>query len=274
VISVVGKMVIGLVAGTTLGAPPMTGCAQGHPCEPTAAAVQQTRADTTYVSPLAGIYQCFDERRRFAIGRAGCPLDPGLPLRATPSFIGGINPLLTTDPLGAPRATWNVTVSGAYPFYRYATVRPPEDCRTAPYGDVLSTTVTPLIDAALPVSEGFAFLCIAGVTNPDLPAVDGSSAVVVMARVDATAPYLPAQVRVTDDEGAWNVRFATVGDEVAFHTYKYGPAKVTRCHDPAGYLIASQPEITVAKTGTTFTLCAIPYDAAHNAGRVLERKLP
>jgi hypothetical protein len=274
VISAVGKMVLGMVGSTTIGAVPMTSCALDHPCEPTATGAPQTRSETTYITPLAGIYRCFDERRRFTAGLPDCPLDPGLPIRAMPPFIGGVNPLLTQDPFGSPRSTWHVTVAGAYPLYRYAIVRPPDDCRNATYGDVLSTATTPVIDASLPVTEGFAFLCIAGVTDANRPDVNGAWATMVTARIDVTPPHLPAQVRITDDEGGWTVRFATVGDEVAKHTYKYGPAKGTRCHDAAGYQVASEPAITIAKTGEQNVFCAIPYDAAHNAGKVLERKLP
>jgi hypothetical protein len=90
---------------------------------------------------------------------------------------------------------------------------------------------TPTIDVPLPLAEGFAFLCVVGSSAGD---GDDEGAdlreypTVVVARMDMTPPHLPAQIRLTEMDDAWRVRFSTVGQEVAFHLYKVGPPNVTR----------------------------------------------
>jgi hypothetical protein len=76
VLSVVDRVVIGIVNTTTAYAEGGEPCSLGHPCEPGPDGTR-TRKDTTYVTPVAGINACFDERHRFNTLQPDCPLDQG-----------------------------------------------------------------------------------------------------------------------------------------------------------------------------------------------------
>ena len=275
VLSVLDRQVIGVINTTTAGAPPSTECAIDHPCEPVRGG-SHSRSGTNYVTPLAGIHNCFDLRRRFSSQQPGCPLDPGTQPHAMPSYIGSVNPRLSTQPIGQVPRTWNISVATSQPFYRYAIVSPPfDDCRTtAAYSNVLSVTTTPSIDAPLPLSEGFAFLCVVGsATRDGSGAVDPRPhATIVVARTDVTPPRVPAQVTIDEGEAAWRVSFDTSGNEVSFHAFKVGRPSDTRCEEAIGYRLALAP-VGLPKANAPYLFCAIPYDAAQNAGALLQRLL-
>ena len=94
---------------------------------------------------------------------------------------------------------------------------------------------------------------------------------VVVARTEMTPPKLPAQVSIVETHEAWRARFSTVGQEVAFHVYKAGPPDDIRCDDPAGYQPLYDTVIGLPKAIGPQLLCAIPYDAAQNAGPPFKR---
>jgi hypothetical protein len=133
---------------------------------------------------------------------------------------------------------------------------------------------TTVIDAPLPASEGFAFLCVVGASGGHDDEGDVREyPTVVVARLDMTPPRLPAQVRITETADVWRAKFSTVGQEVAFHLYKVGPPNVTRCDDPDGYRAVYETLIGLPKVTGPHLLCAIPYDAAQNAGPRWQRLL-
>ena len=275
VLSVLDQQVIGLINTTTSGAPLLTECALDHPCEPVRGGAR-SRPETNYVTALAGINACFDVRRRFNVNQTGCPLDPGTEPQAMPSYIGAVNPRLASQPIGQVPRTWNVTVATSQPFYRYAIASPPfDDCRsTGAYSNALSVTTTPTIDPPLPLAEGFTFLCIVGTATRDGSAATDPRphATVVVARTDVTPPRIPAQVTIDDAEAAWRVTFDTFGSEVSFHAFKFGRPSETHCQDAVGYRLALAP-FGLPKANAPYVFCAIPYDAAQNAGRLFERLL-
>jgi hypothetical protein len=276
VFSVIERRVMGTISTTTGHAKPLSDCAPGNPCE-LVSERWRSRPDTNYVSSLAGLALCFDPRRRFSVLETGCPLDPGTQLRAFPSALGPVNPRLAMPPRGPIHRSWNVTVAGNQPFYRYAIVTPRlTDCRTTDsYSTDRSVTTAPVIDAPLPLAEGFAFLCIWGTGVEEN--LDGLARpmdpTIVVARIDTTPPRLPAQITIEESTAAWRVNFHSIGHEVSFHTYKVGPPRETRCDDPEGYRFADATSIGLPKLKGPYRLCAIPYDAAQNAGRRFERLL-
>ena len=204
------------------------------------------------------------------------PARSGDAAAATPSYVGSVNPRLSTQPIGQVPRTWNISVTTSQPFYRYAIVSPPfDDCRTtAAYSTALSVSTSPSIDPPLPSSEGFAFLCIVGAATRDgSGAVDPRPhATIVVARTDVTPPRLPAQVTIDEGEAAWRVTFETSGSEVSFHAFKFGRPSDIRCEDAVGYRLALAP-FGLPKANAPYLLCAIPYDAAQNAGHLLQRLL-
>lgn len=76
VLSIVDRIVVGMVNTTTVYAGDVEQCALGHPCEPGRGGAR-TRKNTNYVTSVAGITACFDERHRFSTKQPDCPLDPG-----------------------------------------------------------------------------------------------------------------------------------------------------------------------------------------------------
>ena len=223
--------------------------------------------------PVLGIDRCFDARGAFDVRLRGCPLDPGGEPAAMPSYLGPVNPRLSTQPIGPTHSTWSVTVIGLTEYYRYAIVVPPDDCRSpTAYGAALRMASTTRIDVPLPASEGFVFLCIVGAAMGEDEG-DGLAEhpTVVVARTDLTPPKLPAQISIVETHEAWRARFSTVGQEVAFHVYKAGPPDDIRCDDPAGYQPLYDTVIGLPKAIGPQLLCAIPYDAAQNAGPPFKR---
>jgi hypothetical protein len=220
--------------------------------------------------------ECFDMRRRFDVLAPGCSLDNGRGPVATPAHVGPVNPFLGTQPIGMVRRAWSVTVGGTPSAYRFAVVMPPfADCRTTrAYSNTVSVATMPTIDAPLPLSEGFSFLCIVDATSP---VATGSEVhehpTIVMARTDLTAPRLPAQIAVVDAAESWRILFSTVGQEIAFHVYKAGPPLETRCDDAVGYRLVSTSVVGLPKAAGPYLLCAIPYDAAQNPGAIFQRLL-
>jgi hypothetical protein len=192
-----------------------------------------------------------------------------------PGYLGPVNPLLSTQPIGPTHRTWSVTVVGLAAYYRYAIVAPPDDCRTTTaYGAAIRMAATPRIDVPLPASEGFVFLCIVGAATGEDEGGDlQEHPTMVVARTDLTPPRLPAQITIVETGEAWRARFSTVGQEVAFYVYKVGPPGDTRCDDPAGYQALYDTVIGLPKAVGPRLLCAIPYDAAQNAGPLFKRLL-
>jgi hypothetical protein len=275
VISTLDRRVVGIVAAMAPGYGGLTECALGHPCEPVRGGAR-TRRRAIYVMPVAGVTACFDRARRFDAGRPGCPLERHEPPVA-PTYIGPVNPLLKTHPLGPVRRTWSVAVAGVRPYYQYAVVSPPiEDCRTTRrYTGAIGAAAVPVIDPPLPTAEGFVFLCVLASTTQEEDAASRPvrRPAIVVARTDLTPPRVPAQLAIEDAGGAWRLHFTTFGDEVAFHNYKLGPASDTRCEDPAGYRLTGPSVIGLPRAAGPQRVCAIPYDAAGNPGRLLDRVL-
>jgi hypothetical protein len=274
VISAADRLVIGMVNTSTRGSGAITECAIDSPCE-LGEAGPLTRPDTTYVASLIGIAACFDADRRFSVAEPGCPLDPGNEPVPEPQHIGPVNPRLATLPLGPGRRAWDVTVPSTSAAFRFAVVtRSPDECRArSVYSTPVSPVRTPSIDVPLPLTEGFAFLCIVDAASIGDGWLREPTPTVIVARTDLTPPRMKAQARITESDEAWFVRFRTVAEEVAFHAYKVGPPSETRCSDGSGYKMVLDALTALPKATRPYRLCVIPYDAAQNAGVLFEQVL-
>jgi len=267
--------IVALVNTTNMGAPWYTACELDSPCEPTRGGSVQPQ-NTSYATPLVGIDRCF-AAGDFNVRAPGCPLDPGDGVTYSPGQLGAQNPLLASAPLVQPRRTWNVTVGGT-PYYRYKVVAvPPGDCRDLRgYGDVRRTVDAPVITDPLPTVDGHYMLCGIGGETRQWREVWQSSDFPTSARVriDTQPPTLPAEIRITDSGPSYAIEFVDRGNEVALYTYKVGPAGTISCADPTGYRVLFFDFVNVQKIGRAQVLCATPYDAASNPGRVFEALLP
>lgn len=278
VISRLTGRVLGLVNTTTAGGRPRyTECTLDHPCEPTTDGAV-SRPETSYATPLVRIDRCFDETGRFDLRGAGCPLDPGDQFRATPAFVGAVNPGMAAVPIGRPKHRWDVSVSGTFELYRYKVAAvPTQDCRDLRgYSSPRRVSERPVIDDPLPTEDGWRFLCVVGGRqsrwgdawqSTDFPTV-------VAVRIDTVPPRIAAPLTIEESDFSWLVTFATLDPEISLYTFKYGRPVETRCDDVSGYRLALIPFIALPKSDRPYVFCAIPYDSAFNPGQPIEKLLP
>lgn len=278
VISRATGRLLGLVSTTTIGAVRYTECFLDHPCEPTPGDIVG-QANTSYMTPLVRMDRCFGEDGQFDVRRQDCPLDPGLQVRLTPSFLGAENPRLTTTPFGPPpRQRWDVTVSGAFDHYRYKVVAAASgDCRDLRgYGIARRVTEYPMIADSLPQTEGYRFLCVIGGMGTRWgtawQSVDHPTVVVV--RIDTTPPQIPARISIEESPLGWQVTFGTLNPEISLYSFKFGRPAETRCDDAVGYRPALVPFLFLSKANRPYVFCAIPHDSASNPGPAFEAILP
>ena len=277
VISTQTDRVVGLVNTTTTGAVPFTECVLNHPCEPVAGgAVGQM--STSYMTPLAGVGNCFDESGVFDLTSDACPLETHRQLFPIPGFLGAVNPALAAPILGQPKRRWDVAISGPFDYYAYKVVDPTTgDCRDPRgYSQTRLVQSRPVIDDALPAAEGFHFLCVIGATFVGRGVVwqDIRHPSIVAVRIDTVAPQLPARIVVEPGPLGWRVVFNGLDPELSLYTFKFGRPADTRCTDPANYRLALVPFIFLPVENRPYVFCAIPHDAALNPGAVFEVLLP
>ena len=267
---------VGLVNTTTIGATAYSECFLNHPCEAVRGGVA-SQPNTSYMTPLIRINRCFDERGRFDVVRAGCPLDPGLHVDVTPAFLGAENPRRDQGLLTPPRRRWNVTVGGRFDYFRYKVVDAATgECRDLRgYGPSRRVSDNPVIDEPLPQAEGYKFLCVIGGTmtrgGERWQSVD--HAAIVAVRIDTTPPRIAPPITVRELDISWVVEFRTIDPEISSYVYKFGRPGETRCDDPADYRRALIPFISLSKANRPYIFCAIPYDSALNQGRAFEALL-
>lgn len=270
--------VVGLVNTTTNGGRrALSECVLDHPCEPVVGG-ETSRADTTYVTPVLGLDACFPGGW-FDVRGAGCPLDPGEQVRLSPAYLSRVNPRLETVPFGRPVHAWNVAVSGSFSYYRYKVVAVGvDDCRDPRgYSPVRAVRAQPVIDDAMPEREGWWFLCVVGGHDDRGGGIGWQPTAfptAVRARIDTVRPRVEAPLVIEENAVSWQVRFQTMDPEIVSYAYKFGRPAETRCDEGVGYRIALVPFTSLPKSGRPYVFCAIPYDTAFNAGRIVERLLP
>jgi hypothetical protein len=246
---------------------PFTDCFLDHPCEATGGAVA-AREDTNYGSPVSGLVECFNADGVFDLGRGGCGLDPGVQLTAQPQHIGAVNPDLATVPIGRPRPIWNVSLTGALPYYRYKVVAGGNgDCRNPfGYSNIRRVLDRPAIDDPLPGTDGPYLLCIMG--GSDLHGEQwqrARHATAVVALVDHVPPRIPPPLTISGQSvNSYQVVFNTVPYEVSGYLFKFGRPADTRCADPEGYRPSLLPFISISTAQGPQVICAIAYDGAGN----------
>ncbi len=264
--------VIGLINTTTVGG--LTPCALGAPCEVRPEGTLFV-ADTSYATPVAGLGACFDAAGAFDVAAAGCPLDDGRQLLISGYPTQGTrNPTMTPDGQSVP-ATWQATLSGELPYYRYKIGRAGQvDCRAQEgYGAPIALADASLIDEPLPAEEGSYLLCVvAGESaTPDGTWQPVERATVARAEVDNTPPALTPQVIFYPD-GFGGFRFEPifVTPELSHFEVKYGPAGEVDCADPTGFAPYRRFPFDLPAEQLPARVCVIGYDTPGNAGAVHE----
>ena len=245
-------------------------CALGSPCE-VAPGGTFSAADASYAMPVVGLEACFPGGRFNLLG-AGCPLDDGrqllvsgYPAQGTQSPIRGPN--------GQPAApTWNATLTGDLPYYRYQVGRAGVvDCRDeTSYGPVIALAERSRIDDALPPEEGSYLLCvIAGPTaTPDASWQPAGRATIARAAVDNTPPtQTPRLSARADGRGGFLFEPIFAEPELADFLIKSGPVGETDCASRAGYARYRRIPLTIPSTDTPARACVIGIDSAGNEGQ-------
>ena len=260
--------VFGVLNTTTAGAAHDTGdfpCYNGQPCEAGSGGVQYLR-DMNYTIPVAGAARCFNSAGRFEVTLEGCPLDPGRQADLT-------TPIYTQRP----PAAWNVTVSGAYAYYRYKTFAEGRDaCRNAQgYGAPLRAADAPRITDALPTADGRYYLCVlAGNTaQPDTSWQQARFASQVHIRIDTSVPTIRIPYVFRDRGAAYTFDPIFVVPELSNYEYKIVSADSESCADRQGYQPYRRFEISIPKAQDPGRLCVIGSDNADNATPPLEIRL-
>src|SRR5690606_305117 len=146
---------------------------------------------------------------------------------------GTRNPTTTSD--GSPvTATWNATLAGDRPFYRYKIGRAGEvDCRADEgYGAPVALSAAPLIDDPLPPDDGHYLLCVlAGESETvDETWQPVERPTVARVEVDNTPPALEPQLSFMS-EPFGGLRFEPIfaPPELSDFRVKFGPAAEVDC---------------------------------------------
>jgi len=230
-------------------------CYLGRPCELRDGG-QRVEEEVSYLIPVQGLLECFDGEGRFQLARPGCPLDPGRQLT-------GARQGRSTKPGGR----WATTLEGAFPYYRYKTVKAGGGTCTDPdgYSRVTAKAERGIIDDPLPDAEGRYLLCIVG--GPTAEVNDSwqsvRDATVVVATVDAAAPVWQPRYIVQEYEDAFQVALVFQVPEAADFAYRIGAAPDTVC-DGQRYRPYVRIPIEVEKGQGPVRLCFYATDEAGN----------
>ena len=267
-----GPEIIGLINTTNIGG--LTPCGLGTPCEirPEGATMVPS---TSYAIPTGGVMGCFDAAGVFDLSAPDCPLDDGRQLLISGYATQGTrNP--TTTPDGSPViATWNATLAGDRPFYRYKIGRAGEvDCRADEgYGAPVALSAAPLIDDPLPPDEGHYLLCVlAGESETvDETWQPVERPTVARVEVDNTPPALEPQLSFMS-EPFGGLRFEPIfaPPELSDFRVKFGPAAEIDCADPEGFQIYRRFPFAIPAEQLPARICVIGFDTPGNAGEVHE----
>lgn len=266
--------IVGLMNTTTVGG--LTPCGLGSPCE-VATDGTTWKPDTSYATPVIGLERCF-AAGVFDPLLDACPLDKGrqLTISGYPTQ-GTQSPLIGPD--GQPTApTWNATLSGERPYYRYQIGRAGViDCRDqAGYGPVVALAEQSLIDEPLPLDEGSYLLCVIAGESPRLDATwqPAEWSTVARVQVDNTPPTLRPDLAVlAAGDGAFLFEPIFAVPELVDYLVKFGPLDATECDDRDGYQRYRRIPFSLSASETPARVCVIGLDSAGNEGQPEEYEL-
>ena len=186
-----------------------------------------------------------------------------------------LNPALSSPDGGEPQKTWNVTLRGQFPYYRYK-IGPllSTDCRLDQgYGDVQTVAARPRIEDALPLTEGRYVLCL--LAGPHAQVDDEWQqprfATSLRLQIDTTPPDTPPPAAVRRAEDALLITPLSRPPDYAAYLFKSGPVSTTNCADAQGYLRLAGGPVTLPAAGAPALLCLIALDEAGNASLPLRQ---
>lgn len=242
---------VGMVAASTIGAPPGADCTAERPCEvrPGGATVIP---DRSYAVPVGFLTECFDEGRFARNG--SCPLeDPGTVVVAT------------ADPVAAqPGADVHVQVSAedaAQSRYKYGRVAVTDCLATHGWRPMR----TPTRALRMPEQEGLVQVCVGTASQPSGLVID----------VDGTPPDASdIELRRQDVPGGVRVQPVPRPPELSTFRWVSGPQSGVNCATAEGYVRYTGGSALIQAADQPSTVCVIGIDAAGNASEPSTHEIP
>ena len=242
-----------------------TPCYLGMPCEIGEGQVALNPMHS-YATPVDGLGACFGGSGRFAL-TPDCPLPPidqlelsGFPLSA-----------------GMPPLTWDLTLSGTQPFYRYKTgPASATDCRVPDgYSAPIALADRSHIDDPIPTGDGAYLFCVQAGESPSVDATWQSldHPTVIWAEVDTVPPTKVPQLHVQDFGDSYRVEPLFEVPELSDFLLKVGPANATDCATDEDYFRYRRIPIRIPKADAPVRVCVIGFDFANNATPPLDTVL-
>ena len=249
----------GLINTTVEGS---SACYLGVPCEVGVGGVEVNES-ASYATPLDGIGACFTQDGEFDLS-PDCPLPPSAQL----SFDD------IPRPVGQPPLSWDASLAGDLPYYRYKTgAAGVVDCRAPEgYSAPISLADNPIIHDAIPDEEGFYLLCLlAGESEAvDDSWQDPAYPSVAIAQIDITPPEMEPQLSIREGPEYFDVALVFSPPELSDYLYKFGPKESTVCAVDADYIPYRRIPISIERDGSATRLCVIGFDNANNATPALD----
>ncbi|MEZ4595920.1 MAG: hypothetical protein R3C32_03215 [Chloroflexota bacterium] len=141
------------------------------------------------------------------------------------------------------------------------------------YGDPVDVPADLHLDPPLPTEDGSHLMCLIGGTPTDA-GVDWQPTTyptVLRAYIDRTPPIPPIELIAHEVDEGWLVEPLYISPELSQYAWKWGPADLIDCADPAGYAGYRGFPIVLQKADAPVRLCVIGYDDANNATAPLDR---
>ena len=183
--------------------------------------------DTSYATPVHGIFRCFDQANSLDPGRPGCPLDPGLQLTVA-SGANEVQPEANGKP-----ATWGATLKGTQLYYAYKRLAAGEDdCGTySGYSAPIRTADAPVISDPIGRADGYYFLCvIAGNTASfDSSWQQPAHATMRFKRLDSQTPLVLLDYELQTLTQGYQLTFHGDAPGLGIELEKKGPLASTDC---------------------------------------------
>ncbi|MFN2107824.1 MAG: trypsin-like peptidase domain-containing protein [Candidatus Promineifilaceae bacterium] len=264
--------ILAIISTTSIGG--QSPCRLNAPCEITPAGVS-LQHDTSYAAPVNGLSACFNDGGRLDLAQPDCPLDDGRQLQISGVPQQAVRPTARQENGAVAANTWNAHLSGDLPYYRYKSGPVGAvDCRNDDgYSPVYPLAERPVIDDALPESEGLHTLCLLGGPSP---VVDDTwqpprFATSIRVEIDTTPPLAAPSVSLATSGGELLIQPDLDPPEITAVDYKLGPIAGTDCADRTGYASFGLRPLSVPTANLPALLCLIPRDAAGNPGLPLRQ---
>ena len=226
------NQVLAVVATTTMNALEENRCFADAPCELEKGQPRWAPA-SNYSNPVGVLAQCF-AGGRFAPKAEGCDLLPAVTITPKSHAIRYYR-RIKNDASGNPiLPTWKMAFDLNTPFYRYKTVRDPQQCSSPRQYSQALAAKDALIDEAVGTEPGLYVLCIVGIDSedqPPSPALMNSPLLIAMEIAQPGPTRAPRLDIRKQDSGGYSIAWQFSHPGLSAYEYKIGDD----CQDTKGY---------------------------------------